>query len=75
MNFISEQIKNRPVNIVVKMKREKGENILRNTVCAKNLFTEEKNGKCDLHSRISTIKSLHTFLFLHTFYNCTCLLP
>ena len=35
---------------------------------------EKKNEKCDLHSRIPTIKSLHTFLvlFLHKLYNCTC---
>ena len=33
------------------------------TVCQKNVCTEEKNFKCDLHSRIQTIKSLHTFYF------------
>ena len=37
----------------------------------KNLGTEEKNVKCYLHSRSPITKSLHTFLFLHTFYNCT----
>ena len=41
----------------------------RYTVCQKNLCTEEKNVKFDLHSRISTIKSLHTFLQLHTIDN------
>ena len=42
------------------------------TVCQKNLCTEEKNVICDLNSRIPTIKSLHTFLFLHTvLHNCT----
>ena len=45
------------------------------TVCQKILCTEEENLKCDLHSRIPTIKSLPTFIFLHTFYNCTCLRP
>ena len=40
---------------------------------SKNLCTEEKYVKCDLHSRFQTIKSLH--VFLHTFYNCTCLRP
>ena len=36
------------------------------TVCQKNLCTEEKNVKCDLHSSIPTIKSLHTFFYFFT---------
>ena len=40
---------------------------------AKKSLHKRKKFKCDIHSRIRTIKSLHTFLFLHTFYNCTCL--
>ena len=35
----------------------------------KNICTVVKNVKCDLHSRVPTMKFLHTFLFLHTFYN------
>ena len=42
----------------------------------KKIFAQKKKSvKCDLHSKIPTIKSLHTFLHLHTFYNCTCLRP
>ena len=36
------------------------------TICQKTLYTEIKNVKCQVHSRIPTIKSLHIFfIFVH----------
>ena len=43
---------------------------------SKKSFHRRKNVKCDLYSRIPTIKIFtYFFIFFYTFYNCTCLRP